>query len=748
MSHAGHGGGGGGGGATSTGNGPSYFYMQQMYWAVVGSAIGVATMGNVLNKILAAQRLADSSPTPSKPKSLFFSTYATITAMTREASNAPLGPIIIGHTKYHLPRLGRVMLMLANLIVVLVLCSYKLNMMDEWSWEAVGYRTGFVTIAQLPLVILLSSKTNIIGLLTGSSYERLNWFHRWVARILWLSATIHMGFWFRSWGRYDYIVVKLTTDPITQRGFAAWCILTFIVLVSVAPVRKLSYEIFVLVHVLTFTGFLVAVWYHAQDEVKEWIWIPIGLVAFDRLARFAVVLYSNLSIFHPRSCASTPRRPWANEATFTTLPGNVTRITVPNPVISWKPGQHVFLSCHGLVPLQSHPLTIASIPTDKKLEFLVRAQKGGTKKFFSYASKNYGLLGQEGASYQNVKLVGVEGPYGRIRPLRQFDSLVLLAGGMGATFTMPLMRDVVDGWKSECLGKTTQRGSLFSPRKRSVTNRIRFIWIIRSRSLLSWFSEQLQTALQDIDACRESNPAFNKELEISVYVTCDEEMSSTTTSQPQLPQPTQLQLTNPLPQKKDGVKEEIREKNIETISIDSLSTTEPSNSQRARNTCQPDGGCCCTRKVIDEDSSFPPCNCSGPSPSPSPPPSLSPTPTPPAPPTAPKQPTTQEKPTSALNSAPPRELPTTATTQQPPSYPPQKSGLDPRIRVLSGRPDSHSIIRKVLEVAEGESGIVVCGPPGLNTDVCRSVVSLSDERAVHKGTGAQGVYLHVENFEF
>ncbi|KKZ59908.1 hypothetical protein EMCG_05294 [[Emmonsia] crescens] len=712
MSHAGHSGG-GGGGTSGSGEAPSYFYMQQMYWAVVGSVIGVATVGNVLNKIIAAQ-----------------STYATITAMTREASNAPLAPIIIGRAKLHLPPLGPVLLMLANVIVVLILCSYKMDMMDEWSWESVGYRTGFVAIAQLPLVILLSSKTNIIGLFTGSSYERLNLLHRWVARIMWLTATIHMGFWFRSWGRYDYITVKLTTDPMTQRGFAAWCILTFIVLVSVAPVRKLSYEIFVLVHVLTFAGFLVAVWYHAQDEVKEWVWIPIGLVVFDRLARFGVVLYSNLSIFHPRLDATTPRRLWANEATFTPLPGDVTRITVPNPVMFWKPGQHVFLSCHGLVPLQSHPFSIASIPADMKLEFLVRAQTGGTKKFFAHASKNHDILGEEGASSGNVKLVGVEGPYGRIRPLRQFDSLVLLAGGMGATFTMPLMRDVVEGWKSEWLSKTSQRRSLLSSPNRSVTNRIRFIWVIRSRSLLSWFSEQLQAALQDIDACRESNPAFNGELEISIYVTCDEEVSSTT-SQPQLTQPARLQFTNSTPPKNEGVKEQIWEKNIETMSIDSASTTEQSSPQRGPSTCQPDGGCCCTRKVMDENSSFPPCNCSGPSP-----------------PTAPEQPSIQEKQISTSNPAPPQKLSTTITTQQLFSYPSPKSELDPRIRILSGRPDSHGIIRKVLEVAEGESGIVVCGPRGLNTDVRRSVVSLSDERAVHKGTGAQGVYLHVESFDF
>ncbi|QSS63115.1 ferric reductase transmembrane component 3 [Histoplasma capsulatum] len=733
MNHAGH----GGGGAPSTGDAPSYFFMQKMYWAVVGSTIAVATVGNVLNKLIAAQRLADSGPTPSKPKSLFFTSYATITAMTREISNYPLGPVIVGGTKLHLPPLGPVMLMLANLIVVLVLCSYKLNLMDQWSWENVGYRTGFVTISQLPLVILLSNKTNIIGFLIGSSYERLNWLHRWVARTMWLTATIHMGFWFRSWGRYDYILVKLTTDPITQRGFASWCILTFIVLVSVAPVRKLSYEIFVLVHLLTFAGFLAAVWYHAQDEVKEWVWISIGLVVFGRLARLSVVLYSNLSIFHGLRGAKTSRPLWANKTTFTPLPGNVTRIVVPNPLISWKPGQHMFLSCHGLVPLQSHPFSIASIPADEKLEFLVRAQNGATKNFFKHASKNLDLLSGGGTSLQNAKLVGVEGPYGTIRSLRQFDSLVLFAGGIGATFTMPLMRDVLEGWKREWFGNIPQRGSFFPSPNRAVTNRIRFIWVIRSRSLLSWFSEQLEAALQDIDACRQSNAAFKGELEFSVYVTCDEEMSSTTTSQPQLLQPAQQQLTNRTPQVNEGVKEEIEEKTIETLSINSTSTAEESSPPKSPTTCQPDGGCCCTRKVTDENSSLTPCNCSGPS-------------SPPAPLTASEEPSIQEKPTPAPVPALSNKPPTTTsiTTQRPNAYPHPKSDVDPRIRILSGRPDSRGIIRKVLELAEGESAVVVCGPRGLNADVRRSVVSLSDERAVHKGTGAQGIYLHVESFEF
>jgi hypothetical protein len=35
---------------------PDVFYLQRMYWAVVGSAIAAGTVANVLNRVLAYQR--------------------------------------------------------------------------------------------------------------------------------------------------------------------------------------------------------------------------------------------------------------------------------------------------------------------------------------------------------------------------------------------------------------------------------------------------------------------------------------------------------------------------------------------------------------------------------------------------------------------------------------------------------------------------------------------------------------------
>ncbi|EEP81151.1 predicted protein [Uncinocarpus reesii 1704] len=679
---------------TPSGNGvPSYFNMQQMYWAAVGAVIAAATLANIMNKVIAAQRFSDKTLAPSKPKSFFFRAYATGTAMVREFSNAGFRPLAIGKSTLHTAPVGRVSILLANLLVVMVLCFYKLNTMDQWSWETVGYRTGFIAIGQLPLVFLLASKNNIIGFLTGSSYERLNWLHRWTARTLWLTATVHMGFWFRSWGRYDYILVKLTKDPLTQRGFAAWCVLTCIVVISMAPIRRLSYEVFVLSHIATFSGFIAAVWFHAPAEVKAWVWIPIGLLVLDRVVRYAFMALANIPLLslHRRPASTMNLSKWSLSATFTPLPGNVTKITIQNPTISWKPGQHVLLSCHSVLPLQSHPFTIASIPSDDKLEFFVRAEKGGTKKIFDHVSSQSQLREQENSRRpcQLTKSVIIDGPYGRIRTLRQFDSVVFIAGSMGATFTMPLMRDIVEGWKNENLGPETGRTSF------ALTKRIRFIWIVRSQSHLTWFMDQLQELMRDIDRCAGANSLFNKtrSLEISIYTTCGTESCPT--------------LQSPL--------------SARLASMSKLATAEkqPAVEMPARQS-KPNS-CCCARKVTDETAPSTPCLCSDLAPAP--PPSL---------------PTTT---VTEIEVGPSEKgLPTPTSYSQPP--------LDSRITIVSGRPDTRTIIRSVLEQAEGESGVVVCGPSGLNADVRRNVVSLSDERAVHKGTGAQGIYLHVEEFGF
>jgi hypothetical protein len=94
------------------------------------------------------------------------------------------------------------------------------------------------------------------------------------------------------------------------------------------------------------------------------------------------------------------------------------------------------------------------------------------------------------------------------------------------------------------------------------------------------------------------------------------------------------------------------------------------------------------------------------------------------------------------------EIPTTTKTPianvRPSST---KSAAHGNISLLTvARPSIPTTIRASVEAAWGETLVVCCGGRELAGSVRNTVAGLSDERAVHKGTGAQGIGLWVEEF--
>ncbi|KAL8773491.1 MAG: hypothetical protein Q9209_001595 [Squamulea sp. 1 TL-2023] len=718
---------------------PSSSYLQNMYWAVVGTGIGCATLVNLYNNALYWQRMSAASHNhiyPAKPRAALPSTMATIYAMAREVSYASL-PLrglsnrlpwtVTRRSSGSSPPLGRVILVVAELVLVLVLCFYKLDPYDQWQWEDIGYRTGYIATAQLPLIVLLAGKRNVIAWFTGTSYERLNWLHKWVSRILFLTVTIHMGFWFASWDQYNYIKVKLTTDPITQRGFAAWCILLWIVLSSLAPARRWNYEFFVVQHIVTFVGFFAAVYLHLPADVKVWVWIPIGFFIFDRLFRAGAALWINLSSLDRASKNFAPR------ATFEPISGDTTRITIENPTFKWKAGQHVFLSCHTLAPLQAHPFTIASIPADGRLEFLVKSKSGGTRRFFRHAEGLQGLP-QPSCVKRHDRSVVLEGPYGRIRPLRQFDTVFLIAGSSGATFTVPLMRDIVSSWMAHPPGRAYMNNRSAFAFQGAATRFIRFVWVNKSRSQLAWFSSHLETIRASVNQLKDA--CYEVEVEMSIYITCDEVLEAADLSpgehqvlQGEDPYAGRQTPQGPIDSKNeqaastDSSENGFAKEKTGAISIDSVSPSS-SNQADAATSCGPNGTCCCMQTIENEAKAVESgrkchCRCGD----------------------------------DSIEEIDEQAIPSQSFDQKEVSL---KAIAEDNIKqhhlskipMVSGRPQPRKLILETLEQALGESAVVVCGPQGLVDDVRRSVVSLSDDRAVHKGTGAQGIYFHAESFEY
>lgn len=105
-------------------------------------------------------------------------------------------------------------------------------------------RPGFIALAQLPVVILLSLKSPLPlpVFLPSLSYEHYNFLHRWAGRTTWLAATVHGAMWLHQFITTNQMS-QIQTDK-TKRGLVSYAMLCMLVITSLKPVRRLCYQLF------------------------------------------------------------------------------------------------------------------------------------------------------------------------------------------------------------------------------------------------------------------------------------------------------------------------------------------------------------------------------------------------------------------------------------------------------------------------------------------------------------------------
>lgn len=516
---------------------------------------------------------------------------ATATALCREATYLQLTPAQLHSFGIKMPPFGSIFLITVYFVFILALELSNMDVEGAQHYQALGVRAGWLAIAQVPWLVLLAGKNNLVGLVSGISYERLNIYHRWVARGLLLLATMHFGFQSHGWNIYGLMQMEWATDTCPPTGIAAYALLLWMNLSTLAPVRKLSYDIFVAQHIITFFGFIIAIMMHLPTtalSTRVYIYVPIALYLLDRTIRTGRYIWHNV--------------PAPARATLESLDGQATRVVLSNCRLkSWTAGSHVLLAIPRLGLAQSHPATIVSTPSshDGNLVFMLRTHKGFTRTILKAV--------QEDSARSYLALV--DGPYGGSNlPFTCFDTVLLLAGGTGVTFTLSVLLGVAEQATSRKLPLRT----------------VFFVWVIKKRRYLSWIVQELQLALEKLDS-------VGIEVRVSVFVT-DEDL-----------------LVDGTPQVMSASEADVGEKGK---AADRLEVN------------------------VNEDTA------------------------------------------DSIASA----------------------------QMHAGRPSLDAIIWNALTPAQGETGIGVCGPISLSADVRRTVVKISDERAVHKGTDAQGIYLHVESF--
>ena len=603
------------------------------FWYGTVVVVGLAALYNIVWTATYRMRLRAAAAkrlSPARPSNVFTNSIASITAVARESTYLQYTPIRSAFW-FRIPPVGTILLLLAYLGFILALEFINNDVSGAQYWTGLGVRAAWLAVAQVPLLILLAGKNNLIGCVTGISYERLNVLHRWVSRVLLLLATPHFGYQSYGWNKYGIMQLEWNTDDCPPTGIAAYAILLWMNLSTFAPIRNWHYEFFVVQHILTFFGFIVAVVYHIPSTAtyaRVYIYIPIAFYIIDRMMRSMRWISNN----------SKPGR-----ATLETIGDGVTKVRVHSSRITkWRPGAHVLLSIPSFGKAQSHPATIVSTPSShgNDLVFILKGHKGFTKRIYessSPATSTTSLLAQDektlSSSVSKDHLALIDGPYGGApADFAAFDTVVLFAGSTGVTFTLPILLNLAERARKHALPV------------RAVT----FVWVIKTRASTAWIAEELQSAFKALHAA-------GIDVAVKLFVTCDDS------------------LTDAVP-KRAGCKCAVA-----------------------------DGPCCCTRMApassdVDDISS--------------------------------------------INSAE-----KTLATRTPCAG--QLGNRNQQLSFASlqaGRPNVDALLWQALDAADGETGVAVCGPLGLSTAVRRSVVSISDERGVHKGSGAQGVFLHVEGF--
>ncbi|KAG8825926.1 hypothetical protein FRC19_010185 [Serendipita sp. 401] len=334
-----------------------------------------------------------------------------------------------------------------------------------------GERTGAIASRQAPLLTLLAGKNNLVTLVTGISYEKVNIMHRAVGRTLFLAALFH------SFEKYD-MPKRVLAFPQIYTGVIATVAWTVIILTSFRTIRNQAFEFFLVVHILSVVAYLVSMYFHWKKDAM-YLYLFIGFWMLDRVVRGIRLLFINRGKPQPR------------RAIVEHVSEDCIRLVLPNRHMTWKAGQHVFLTLPGvsILPFESHPMTIANIPERDEqgarkptdLVFYIRAMDGFTRRLQQYGSRHHGEL----------VIALADGPYGKPPPVNTFTTVILVAGGSGIASTLPLLLDIVET----------------SRRKKSPVLRVLFVWSVKRRGDLNWAIEKIEAThkeaigLIDIELC-------------------------------------------------------------------------------------------------------------------------------------------------------------------------------------------------------------------------------------------------------
>ncbi|KAM0271247.1 hypothetical protein ACHAPA_002853 [Fusarium lateritium] len=330
---------------------------------------------------------------------------------------------------------------------VSLLVTYKAIKHDANFHERIAFRAAWITATQTSLPFLLAVRVNPIGFLLGTSYERINWFHRWASRVFFASATVHGGFFTYEWLAASFFWTEIKTVKMVLPGIGAWFILAWTVISTIPFFRRIKYELFVVQHIISVVLLLVFLVLHVPDHHLFSIWCAVGVFAYDVVTRSANPIWRNLRL----RVSANPSVRYAHDANVEAVDDELTVMTIRNVRFSWVPGQHVLIWSPTFQWETPHPFTIVNSPSveakTQDVQLSIKTKTGLTRDLNDWARRT-GLRGDNGSMR-----VLVTGPFGSVPNWKQYENIVLVAASTGGSFTTPILEELLKSQSPGCVRK-------------------------------------------------------------------------------------------------------------------------------------------------------------------------------------------------------------------------------------------------------------------------------------------------------
>ncbi|KAH7038331.1 ferric-chelate reductase [Microdochium trichocladiopsis] len=663
--------------ATNMGLAAAFWYLVA---GVLGLCLVIRGVDHIQNRLRLKTLRARSVAYPTQPQNSWMQAWATLTAVAREASYPQLYIPTRGLQWLSPPPMGRILLLLAYWAVIIYMMTADAIFKDVLFWERIGYRNAWTSVMQVPLLYMLALKTNLVGLISGTSYERLNWLHRWVARTLFVTATVHGWHFYQQWVIADIVEWQLESMPMVVYGIGAWAILLWFFVTSLKPFRSMAYEVFVIQHIIGAVLFLWLLYVHLPQNAQYNVWFAVALLCLDRLVRGCMLVWQNTKLNPVRSRCSGGQR-WGHQVQLAVVGDATTVVTIKDVHFKWRPGQHLWLWLPRIGLVDIHPYTIACPHRMPKtcicnsIQLVIRSHSGFSKKLHRHARK------MADSGERGTLTAFVIGPFGNPPRWDVYETLVLISASTGASFTLPILENVLRAAESQ--------GT-------ACTKRVDFLLAARQGEELGFYIERLREA---VDQAR----VVGIELNVHVAVTGKDQLGTITAL------PTKVQTTAYLDEKKAGPPsccKHSRNDSSSSSESDEITPALRTASNNSRDSLRKSGAN--PHKDIEVT-------------------------------------VTAEQPTEA---APCCHTTKPGSNKYDNDHNNNNDDDIVQITTSAARPDIQVFIRTAVEATGGETSVAVCGGQSLVAATRNCVAALSDERAVHKGTGAQGIFLHVEEYCF